>query len=121
MSFTLKLENDDISFDNNGRLKTTTDIAQPIKIILETQYASDFRDPTYGFKFLELLQTENVDKQQLAELYTAEALTQSERVEKVVEVTSEYDSEIERRLNISVSVQLKGEEGVIVLEEEVLI
>lgn len=82
---TLKIENSDILFNKDNQLQLTEidDIAQNYKIFLETQYESDFRDPTYGFKLNELLTLNLTNKEETLKLFVIEALLLHPRTKTV--------------------------------------
>ena len=86
---TLKLENSDIVFNKDNQLQLTEvdDIAQNYKVFLETQFQSDFRDPTYGFKLNEVLTADVINKIDLLRLYVLEALLLHTRTESVDDIS----------------------------------
>lgn len=115
VGLTLKLESADIVFDGNGRLKTTDDIAQSYKVLIETQYESDYRDPTYGFKLQELMQVGIQDQTKLVELYVREVLLQHHFTKQILEITVIKESG--RRFSVITRVELRNEEEVSILSE----
>ena len=112
---TLKLENGDIVFDLNNRIKMIEEISQNIKVWLETQYESDYRDPYYGFKLQELMESDYDDLPELIKLYTVESLLLHPLVDSVSEIEVERDLAIQRKWNVSVAVVIKDTEEIIEL------
>lgn len=85
----LQLDNSDLAFNQDNQLLLTneTEIAQNYKAYLETQYGSDFRDPTYGFKLYELFNTDYDNKEELLELFLIEALQNHPRTQSIDEIS----------------------------------
>jgi len=106
--FTLKIENSDIVLDTNMRLETTEDISQSYKILLETQFESDSRDPNYGLCLQELFQTKYDNVSDLIELYVKETLMQHSMTNRIMSVSvSKFDI---KKYRCDVKVLLKNNE-----------
>jgi len=116
---TIKLEDGDISFDLNNRVQMTEDIAQNIKVWLETQFESDYRDSEYGFKLQEIMQSDFDDLEELIKLYTVEALLAHPLVDSVVEIEVERDPVIQRKWNVATTVKIIDTEEMITLGSDV--
>jgi len=108
--YTLKIKDSDISFDQDNRLETINEVSQSFKIYLETQYESDFRDPNYGFKLQELIQSTYSNKEELLRLYVVECLTQHPRTKQITELQIEKIED--RKYRVNVTIELKSEEEI---------
>ncbi len=115
----LQLENGDIVFNGNNQLILIQDndnLAQQYKILLETQFESDYRDPTYGFRLLELFQVEKQELQELIRLYVIETLLQHPKTSEILEVNV---IRLENRnWNVIAKVKIKPTEEIITVGSE---
>ena len=105
MSLTFKLEGGDIVFNQDNRLQMTEEIAQSFKVLLETQFESDFRDPNYGCKLQELMQSQYTEIEELIQLYIVEALIQHPSTDTVTSVV--VTKTADRSYSVDVTVLLK--------------
>jgi len=84
----IQIEESDIKISADGDLVfiDKEDVTQSYLIWINTQYESDFRDPQYGFKLQELLQSNDPDKVELLEMYASEVLAQHPRTKSIDEI-----------------------------------
>jgi len=110
---TLKIEDGDLLLNSDNQLVLTDDVAQEYKVLIETQFESDYRDGNYGFKLYELMESEYDDKLQLIRLYVVECIFQHSRTESITELTIEKIEEENvrdsRKYLVNVTVKLKSE------------
>lgn len=103
---TLRIVDGDIVFDSNMTLQTTEDIAQSFKVLLETQFESDFRNTNYGCRIQELMQNDYDDTEQLISLYVTETIYQHPLTDQIesIEVINYED----RKYRVNVTIKLKN-------------
>ena len=116
---TLYIENGDIVFDDDKRVKLETYIGQNYKIWLETQYESDYRDPTYGFKLHELMQMDREDIPQFLVMYAYECLLAHPFTKRVVDI--QVIDLGNRRSRIEAKIQIKPEDEIIDIISELYV
>jgi len=118
MSFlALKIDDEDISFDSDGRLETTEEKAQSYAVHLGTQFGSDFRDPTYGFKIDEIFQAEReegITTEDLLRLYATESILGHRLTKNIIELS--VDEVSTRRFRVYVRVEIKPDDEVLAFE-----
>jgi phage baseplate assembly protein W len=88
----LLLENEDIVFNGDNQLvliKGNNELAQQYKVLLETEFESDFRSPDYGFRLSELFNIESKDLEESIKLFVKETLLQHPKTAEILEITVE--------------------------------
>jgi len=103
---TLLVEDGDIVMNSDGQLVMVEELAQEYKVLLETQYNSDYRDGEYGFRKYELIGADyDGDKEQLLRLYLTECIFQHERTESIEEIIITKTSDREFLAEISIKIK----------------
>lgn len=105
---TLKVENGDLYMNQDNQLVLIRDnegLSQQYQILLETQFESDYRDPYYGFKLQELMNSDYDDRETLLRLYIIEVLSQHSRTKEVssIEIEKLEDRRYSARINILIN------------------
>jgi len=115
---TLLIEDGDLKLNNDSQLVLLDDITQSYKVLIATQFESDYRDPTYGFKLYELIGSDYDDKITLIRLFVVECIYQHMMTESITKLDIEEIKETElylqgRRYSINIAVKLKNIEKTI--------
>lgn len=116
----LQLENEDIVFNGDNQLVLITgneELAQQYKVLLETEFESDFRSPDYGFRLSELFNIESKDIEESIRLFTRETLLQHPKTAEILEIIVER---LPNRLwNVNSIIKIKPNEEVLNIGSEV--
>jgi hypothetical protein len=116
----LQLENDDIVFNGDQQLiliEGNDELAQQYKVLLETVFESDFRDPTYGFRLMELFNIESKDLEESIRLFTRETLLQHPKTSEILEIN--VINEGNRRWNVNSIIKIKPNEEILNIGSDV--
>jgi phage baseplate assembly protein W len=114
----IQIEESDIKISADGNLVfiDKEDVTQSYLIWINTQYQSDFRDPQYGFKLQELLQSNDPDKIELLEMYASEVLYQHPRTESIDELIVTNEGNGKYRVSAKITLTYTEEQREIEVE-----
>lgn len=107
----LLLTSGDIVFNGDNQLvlvQNFDELAQQYKILLETEFESDYRSPDYGFRLNQLFQIESKDLEEAIRLFTREALLQHPKTSEIIEINVERADN--RVWKVNSTIKIKPEE-----------